>query len=73
MCGILSLEWSHAQPTGRKPMYKSCHPENMVYGNSHKDKQLMICGTPGLYRSPCQGKDLKTRLTANDVKRGSRR
>lgn len=41
-------------------MYKSCQPENMAYGNSHKAKQPMICGTPGLYRSLCQGKDVKT-------------
>lgn len=40
-----------------KSMDKSCQ----IYGNGHKAKQLMICGTPGLYRNPCQGKDVKTR------------
>ena len=56
---------SHKFPAqlGHKPMYKSCQPENMVYDNNHKVKQLMICGTPGLYRNPCQGKDTKTRLS----------
>lgn len=48
MCGILSLEWSHAQPTGRKTMDKSCQ----VYGNFHNGNHGMKCGTPGLYRSP---------------------
>lgn len=54
---------------GRKSMDKSCQ----VYGNFHTGNHGTNCGTLGLYRSLCQGKDIKTRLTANDVKRGSRR
>nr|DAI05587.1 MAG TPA: hypothetical protein [Herelleviridae sp.] len=27
-------------------MHKSCQ----LYGNDHMDKQLVICGTPDLYR-----------------------
>lgn len=40
MCGILSLEWSHAQPTGRKTMDKSCQ----VYGNFHTGNHGMTAG-----------------------------
>ena len=57
MCGILSLEWSHAQPTGRKTMDKSCQ----VYGNFHTGNHGMKCGTPGLYRSSKWG----LRMVAN--------
>ena len=45
--------------TGRKPMDKSCR----VYGNFHSDNRTVKRGTPGLYRSKCQGKDVKTRLS----------
>ena len=34
---------------------------------------VIVLGEVASYNPNCQGKDIKTRLTANDVKRGSRR
>ena len=35
MCGILSLEWSHAQPIGHKTMDKSCRINGNFRAGNH--------------------------------------